>query len=521
MRLPQAVLIPRQENPLPRVATQRPSTHSQSFKLALLHQLWLVTALVYSNQTKCVARLQFNFGSNAALPPFHFSLRECNSIPHSILNYVGALLRLKRQGKARAPRTLRLNQQLPQAIYEGAGYLRILTFTSLFPNSVDPSHGIFIYQRSVHLARRFGHEVVVISPVPYFPRWLKVNRWKVSTELPSQEDVKGLRVYHPRYFLLPKVFMPFHAFSMFLGSLLVAWRVHREKRVDCIDAHFVHPDGLAGVLLGKALKIPVVVSARGTDVNLFPTFKLIRPMIKWTLRKAECVIAVSNSLKESITALGIAAAKIRVIPNGVDAQRFHRMPSIEARQQLGLPAQISILVSVGALVAAKDHSLLIRAVGRLKDKIPSLQAWILGEGPLRGSLEKLIRQLSLQDRVHLPGKMSNEELVRWFNAANLSCLTSQREGWPNVVTESLACGTPVVATRVGGLPEILHSPELGILVEQSLDSVAAGIETALAREWNRDWISQNTRERTWEQVAAEVEEVLVAAIRSTHTRHAN
>jgi glycosyltransferase involved in cell wall biosynthesis len=392
--------------------------------------------------------------------------------------------------------------------------LRILTFTSIFPNGVDPTYGVFIYQRVAHLAKRPGNEVVVISPIPYFPRWVKVKRWKNPTEVPSHENVDGLTVFHPRYFLLPKVFMPFHAISMFLGCLGRACKLNWQKRIDCIDAHFAYPDGLAGVLLGKVLKVPVVVSARGTDINVYPSFRLIRLLIKWTLLQAGGVIAVSEALKQSMAALGVAKENIKVIPNGVDVSRFYPVSSVEARQRLGLPCGVPIIVSVGALVDAKRHDLLIRAVEKLAENHPGLQVWILGEGPLRATIEKLVKELRLQGCIHLPGKKPNEELVSWFNAADMSCLTSAREGWPNVVTESLSCGTPVVATRVGGIPEILHTTELGVVVEQSVESVVEGIERALTKKWDREAIARQTHVRTWEKVAAEVEEVLGTRIRS-------
>ncbi len=171
-----------------------------------------------------------------------------------------------------------------------------------------------------------------------------------------------------------------------------------------------------------------------------------------------------------------------------------------------------MVVSVGALVDSKGQETFIRAIAGLVDKYPLLQAWILGEGPLRGFLEKLAYKLGLKDRIHLLGKRPNEELIYWFSAANLSCLTSRREGWPNVVTESLACGTPVVATDVGGIPEILHSPQLGVIVKQNPEDVAEGIHMALSKEWNHEAISRETRMRSWEKVATEVEQTLQAAI---------
>jgi glycosyltransferase involved in cell wall biosynthesis len=392
--------------------------------------------------------------------------------------------------------------------------LRILTFSSLFPNSIDPAYGIFIYQRAAKLAERPGIELEIVSPVPYFPGWLKIRRWRKSAELPSQETIIDLTVHHPRYFLLPKVWMPLHALSMFVGCLPRILELHRRDPIDCIDAHFIYPDGMAAVLLGKYLKVPVVVSARGTDINVYPSFRFIRPMIRWTLQQADAIIAVSAALMQGMVALGIDPGKIHVIPNGVDVKRFSRLSSEQVRTQLNLPANSQILLSVGALISSKGHQLLIRAFARVAPLHPALHLYILGDGPFRRELERLVAELGLQERVHLPGKQPNEVLCLWYNAAEASCLASAREGWPNVVTESLACGTPVVATRVGGIPEILHSPELGVLTDETVESIAAGLEQALSQTWSRPKISEMTRQRTWQVVAAEIEAVFAEQIQA-------
>lgn len=389
--------------------------------------------------------------------------------------------------------------------------MRILTFTSLFPNAADPGHGIFIYQRSAHLAKIPGTEVVVVSPIPYFPRWLKSSRWRAAAEIPSQDTIGTLRVEYPRYFLLPKVSMTWHAFSIFLGTVRCVSQLHRLKKIDCIDAHFVYPDGMAAVILGKWLRIPVTVSARGTDINSFPDYATIRPMIRWTLRHAAQVIAVSESLKRRMVRLGIGEEKIRVIPNGIDDERFHPATVDEAKVRLNLPPTSDLVVSVGALIASKGHALVIRAFATALARHPQLQLYILGKGEEKAALEKLIAELRLADSVFLMGKRPNEELRFWYSAARVSCLASSREGWPNVVTESLACGTPVVATRVGGIPDILHSKDLGILVERNVESIAHGLEEGLAKNWDRLDISKQTLSRTWDVVASEVEEVLTSA----------
>jgi teichuronic acid biosynthesis glycosyltransferase TuaC len=354
---------------------------------------------------------------------------------------------------------------------------------------------------------------LVVSPIPFFPRWLKTKRWQTASELPEEEVVGNLTVHHPRYPLLPKISMPLHGLLMFLGSLRCVAALNRLRKIDCIDAHFVYPDGFAAMLLGKYLGVPVTVSARGTDINLFPSFRLIRPMIRWTLRRANGIIAVSGALRDAMAVLGLSKDKIHLIPNAVDTARFRPIPAGEARQQLHLPEGGPLLVSVGSLIEAKGHQVTIRAVALAGAHFPSLRLYIIGEGPYRTELEKLIKSLGLQERVHLLGKRLNEELPFWFSAAALSCLASSREGWPNVVTESLACGTPVVATRVGGIPEILNSPEMGTLVEQTSEDVAAGIVKSLSKKWDRQAISREASARTWETVAEEVEEVLLATLK--------
>ncbi len=388
--------------------------------------------------------------------------------------------------------------------------MRVLTFTSLFPNAVQPAHGIFVYQRVVHLARRQGNIVQVVAPVPYFPRWLCRSRWRAASQVPKEEEIGNLKVHHPRYLLLPKISMPLHGLLMFLGSVFLVRRLKKGMSFDCIDAHYVYPDGFAAALLGKVSGVPVIVSARGTDVNWFPSFRLIRPMIRWTLRRAAGVIAVSAALKDVMVKLGVPAEKIRVIGNGVDVGRFQPLDRRAARRQLKLPEDGPVIVSVGALIPNKGHQFLIRALAQLAPRYPGLRAYLLGEGSYRAKLEALVSEAGMQERVFLVGSRPYEELHRWFSAADVSCLVSAREGWPNVLLESLACGTPVVATRVGGIPEVIVSPELGVLVEQDVPSIAAGLELALNKQWNRAALVRYAGRRTWGVVAEEVEQHLAS-----------
>ena len=345
--------------------------------------------------------------------------------------------------------------------------------------------------------------VKVIAPVPYFPSWFPSKRWGFYSQIPFQERIGNLEVYHPRYPLFPGFLMVLHGVFVFLGSLRLASRLHREFRFDCIDAHYVYPDGFAATLLGMALKLPVFISARGTDVNLFPHFRTIRPFIVWSLRKTAGIIAVSAALKTSIIGLGIPEESICVIPNGVDSKRFFPRDRAVTRQRLKVPSDQNIAVSVGSLTESKNHRLLVSAFAEVLRDYPKSRLYIIGEGTLRQALEALIRAEQLEKNIVLAGPQPNEEIALWLSAADVSCLTSCREGWPNVLMESIACGTPVVATRVGGIPEILCSPELGILVDENKESVAAGVKRAFATVWDRRAMKQYAEERGWDNVATE------------------
>jgi glycosyltransferase involved in cell wall biosynthesis len=235
-------------------------------------------------------------------------------------------------------------------------------------------------------------------------------------------------------------------------------------------------------------------------------------MILWALRQAAGAVAVAAALKNAMINLGLPTDKICVIPNGVDVQRFHHIARPEARHKLGLQQETKILVSVGSLTEGKNHKLLISAFAKISEDHPEYRLYILGEGPLRLDLEELISRLRLEKQVSLAGARPNEELALWFSSADASCLVSSREGWPNVLMESIACGTPVVATRVGGVPEIIVSPELGVLVEQNPADVASGLQLALEKVWDPGALVQYAHARSWDLVASEVEQYLASRV---------
>jgi len=390
--------------------------------------------------------------------------------------------------------------------------MRILTFTSLFPNAEDPNFGIFIFQRTSHLVQREGNQVEVVAPVPYVPKFLKQTSRGSVVAIPPKEVVGNLQVHHPRYPLLPKVSMPAHGRLMYGGCVGLIKKLHQQYRFDCIDAHYVFPDGLAAVLMGRKLGVPVVVTARGSDVHTFRDFATIRPQIRWTLRHAAGVVAVSDSLARMMRDLEPTLRDVAVIGNGVDSRRFSPEDQLEARAKLGLNPQEKIVVSVAALKHVKGPDLLVRAASLLKKGFAQCKVLFVGAGPDLRALQQLAKQLDCADVCQFVGPVPNEQLRTYFSAADVSCLASREEGWPNVILESLACGTPVVATRVGAAPQLLANPELGIIVDPTPEAISAGLSQALQREWNPSTIAASAQCYTWENVAANVEVVLKRAI---------
>jgi teichuronic acid biosynthesis glycosyltransferase TuaC len=382
--------------------------------------------------------------------------------------------------------------------------MKILTFTSLFPNSVEPEHGIFIYQRMSHVGMRPGHSVQVVAPVPYSPSWLPVRgKWKAFARVPSKEKIGNLEVFHPRYPLLPKVSMPLHALLMALGSFPTVRWLNNKSRFDVIDAHYVFPDGVAAQIIGRVLGVPAVVSARGTDMNLFPEFLLIRPQIQWALRRVAGGIGVCTTLRDRMVQFGLDPDTAAIIGNGVDTERFEPIEMQQARARVGIRPEAKVFLSVASLVPVKGLHLLIPAFAQVCKQDPEVLLYIVGKGPEHDNLKRLIDQLDLEQKVFLVGKKAYDELKYWYSAANVTCLVSSREGWPNVLLESMACGTPVLATGVSGIPEIIVNQHLGIIVDQNIESISAGLKCAMERNWNRAIIAEFARQRTWDKVAYE------------------
>jgi len=339
--------------------------------------------------------------------------------------------------------------------------MRILTFSTLYPNAARPAHGIFVETQLRQLLESGKIESSVVAPVPWFPSrnpWF--GEYALHASVPREERRHGIQVLHPRYLVLPKIGMTLAPFLLAQSVKPVIERVLAQDRFDLIDAHYFYPDGVAAVLLGRHFGKPVVISALGTDVNLIPRYRLPRQMILWAARHAAGLITVARALKDRLVGLGVPAGRIEVLRNGVDLQLFRPVDREGWRRRLGFKRRT--LLSVGNLVPLKGHDLVIRALQLLTE----LDLVIIGNGPERAALEALARELGVSDRVTFAGVMAQEDLRHYFGAADALVLASSREGWANVLLESMACGTPVIASRVGGTPEVVTAPEAGVMMAE-------------------------------------------------------
>ncbi|WP_020466850.1 glycosyltransferase family 4 protein [Singulisphaera acidiphila] len=386
--------------------------------------------------------------------------------------------------------------------------MHILTLSTLFPNALQPVHALFVRARMEHFSRQYGHRWTVVAPVPFFPKipFRTLKAYDTFARVPRYEETRGYPVHHPRYLVTPKVGMRFYGAWMTAGVRRLVKVLHAKDPFDAIDGHYVYPDGTAAVRLGKELGIPVVLSARGTDLNLFPKLPGIADLIRSNLNSSRHLICVSEGLRQEALKLGVSGEKVSVIGNGVDTNRFRRGDMRTAREFLGLPHDATVILSVGHLTGLKGFHLLIDAVSRLgRDQVVLA---IVGDGPERGPLERLAESLHLGDRVRFAGAVGNDDLPAWYQSADLFALASSREGWPNVLCEAQACGLPVVATKIRGISEIVHGDELGILVEErSGEGLCTGLERALSKAWDRSLIASVGSARTWDRVADELASV--------------
>lgn len=377
--------------------------------------------------------------------------------------------------------------------------IRLLTFSTLYPNAARPNHGVFVENRLRHLVAGGAATSTVVAPVPWFPSkasWF--GEWAIYAHAPHQEMRHGLTVLHPRYPVLPRIGMSLAPWLLYRAVLPMLRAMDAGRAFDAVDAHYLYPDGVAAVWLGKRLGLPVVVTARGTDVTLIPRYAVPRRLIRGAIRDAAALISVSAALKQSLVELGAPPDKVTVLRNGVDTVLF-RPPADRDAARRALDLHGPTLLSVGLLIARKGHHRTIEAMRQL----PGFTLLIVGEGPEHMRLGELIARHGLGDRVRLLGPWPHAELPSLYGAADALVLASSREGWANVLLEAMACGTPVVASNIPGNPEVVRESAAGLVVaENTPDGIAAAVRTLFAAPPSRNATRAYAEQYGWDETTS-------------------
>jgi glycosyltransferase involved in cell wall biosynthesis len=391
--------------------------------------------------------------------------------------------------------------------------LSIVSLSTEFPNPSEPGKGLFVRSRLDALASRA--RVLVVAPVALLDYANPRGDLLAALKIPRERDERILHVLHPRWLYPPRGgwVNAFFLFARLLPQL--AW-LRTKRPIDVVDAHFAHPEGIAAVLLARVFGLRVVVTIRGSELR-YRHQRAKRFWMSWALRRADRVIAVSEGLRDLAIALGVDPACVKTVPNGIDSRVFFPRDRLVCRTRHGIAAADRVILSAGDLAELKGHHRVIAAVKALNRcgvRATLLLAGGVGRsGRYAGVLRQQVTDEGLADQVRFLGEVTQFELAELMSAADVFCLASATEGWPNVVNESLACGTPVVATDVGAVRHMVDSNCAGYVVPvDDIEALTGALCRALTDGWDRAAISVRGRSRSWDQVAEEVLEQLHVAM---------
>ena len=393
------------------------------------------------------------------------------------------------------------------------GVPRVIVFSSLFPSAEAPTAGGFIRDRMFRVAKRMP--LVVVSPRAWSPfDWL-VRLFRPTFRPPSAsfEVMEGVEVHRPRALSIPGVFKRYDGVLMAWSTRRFVERLNVRFGATVLDAHFAYPDGFAAVRIGRRLGVPVVVSLRGSkDQRLLGTSR--EAGLREAVQGAARLIAVSRSLVFDVgRPCGIEPERIDVVSNGVDLSMFSVVDRQEARRRLDIDVAAKVILGVGNLIPLKGFQRVIPLLPDLRKRFPDLVYLIVGgassQGDMSDELLALARHHGVEDCVRLCGRQPPSELKWFYGAADVFALASEYEGLANVLLEAMACGVPVVATRVGGNPEVVRTARVGTLVDfWDAEGFAGALSDTLGREWDRLDIARDAERHGWEARIDALESIL-------------
>jgi teichuronic acid biosynthesis glycosyltransferase TuaC len=371
--------------------------------------------------------------------------------------------------------------------------LRVLTLSTLFPDAARPRLGPFVERQTQELARHPDVDLRVVAPIGLPPvPFSRIAHYGALARLPIEGDWAGLRVTRPKFPHLPATGNRFASRLLTRTLTRHLEQIREDFPFDVIDAEFFFPDGPAAIELGRIVGVPVSIKARGSDIHFWASRPALRASIVGAGSKAQGLLAVSESLKRDMVALGMPEARIRVHYTGVDQDLFSPDLRGTARHRFGIHG--SLVVCVGTLMKRKGQGILIDAVASL----PDVELVLIGDGPDRADLEAQVARGRLRKRIRFTGSISHSEIAQWLAAADCMALASSSEGLANAWVEALASGTPVVTCDVGGAREVITDRDAGLLVAPTVKGFTVGLARILADPPSRFAVRQKAARFTWE-----------------------
>lgn len=379
--------------------------------------------------------------------------------------------------------------------------MRILAISHLFPHLKEKRYGIFV-ARQLSEIRRLGAEIVVLVPRVWCPELLRhFERWKNHDHTSPLCRFEGIETFSIPYLRPPGNFYNrWSGMAAFQTMKRKALELHRNKKFDVIYATDFFPDGDAAVRLSKYLNLPAACLSIGVDVNITAySSKIVYRHFGRTAKKLDGTLACGQSVADGIKAV---TGKSPLCVYGVlDLEEFSpASDKIPLRKALGLPLDKTIALYAGYLTKRKGVYELIEAFYRMQKKFPNVLLIMCGGGPEETGLRILIREKGIGHIVRMVGEIEPEQMNEWMKASDLFVLASHTEGMPNVVMEAMACGLPVVATTVGGLPGAIGDCDGAILVPpEHIDALEKAIMTVVRDNQLRERMQVAGRKRAEEQ----------------------
>ncbi len=381
--------------------------------------------------------------------------------------------------------------------------MRLLFVSNLFPDTREPYRGLDNATVLQQLNTQWDIRALALRPTLPF----RSGAWTARTE-DSRMQPQFLAVPY-----LPKIGSRWNHRLMARALRGPLREIHSRFPFDVVLSSWIYPDSCAVAQLSGELGFPFVAIAQGSDVHQYLRHPVRRKIIAQALPAASAVITRSGELARLLGETGVASETLHTIYNGVNRAIFRPADRAAARQALNLQQDVQIILFVGNFYPIKNPLLLIEAHSQVCDDntLSRTKLIMLGDGPLAGNARALGDRLHFGPNVVLGGRKSAAEVARYMQAADVLCVPSVNEGVPNVVLEAFACGLPVVASRVGGIPEVHPGETCGRLVEPRLATVAAALRAVLREPPPSAPIAEYGAQFTWEKTAEGYNALLLAA----------